>query len=551
MKLSKLGEFFKVLQLISKPTFLLYIFFYIFYGPISFSLGSWFYFHGIFVTILTFFCVMIHSFLKGNLIQKNSGWNMFYRLVLWAIFMMALGYQQVYQTEITISIVIYFFQHIFLLYSDIFNFLSQWNLWQCLSLGIGFYLIITEKKENTKKKWMQFLVCSLLFFLFRFGIHWIQPKENFIETSIHSSQRAKSSLESISGKPNLVMVLLEGVPRKHLVKLKSRYINFSLLNGSHFWIPMPHTSKSLFTWMTGESQLSNTRLQGNETLLESNLPKELEIKHGYQTEMIYTQSIYFEGMEQFFPKIFQTILEKSELEKRYGSSYSSFSWGMDDRILIPAMKSMVNTNQDPKFLFLGLSQTHSPYFVSQIDSNQRWKSPMDRYMGALMEEIEVLDSIISFWKENSSRETVLILSSDHGESFGEEGAHAHNYSLYNQETDVPFLLYFIKSGQVYIPKSGSSVNFKDTVLGLLETKANDRDPFLNPSFFSSDYQMDLVLKTWNSEIQKAWITKEKKYIYHSDRDQLIEMNWEEGNKNLITDPVLKQRVMNQIYSNIR
>lgn len=31
--------------------------------------------------------------------------------------------------------------------------------------------------------------------------------------------------------------------------------------------------------------------------------------------MIYTQSIYLEGMEQFFPKIFQTIVDKSILEK--------------------------------------------------------------------------------------------------------------------------------------------------------------------------------------------------------------------------------------------
>lgn len=71
------------------------------------------------------------------------------------------------------------------------------------------------------------------------------------------------------------------------------------------------------------------------------------------------------------------------------------------------------------------------------------------------------------------------------------------------------------------------------------------------NFFNHNYQPSLVLKTWNSEVQKAWINHDKKYIYHSDRDQLLQMDFIEDNRTPISDLRLKQKVLNQIYSEIR
>lgn len=528
-----------------------YSFSYFLYGFISFSFGVWIFFHGVFITLFSIFVLLIDFFLDHNW-NKNFKLNTIFRLVLWTFFVLAFSYQEVYQTALTLDLLIYFFQHISLLYSDLFNFLLEWKLMHWVALGIGFYLIVTSHKTDSKRNWILLSFGLLLLVLLRSG-SWINPdlSWNQNQKAPNTVQRVKSNLESISGKPNLVLVLLEGVPRKHLVKVKSRYIDFSNLEGSHFWIPMPHTSKSLFTWMTGISQLNQTRLQLDGSVMESNLPKQLEKTQNYQTSMIYTQSIYFEGMDRFFPKIFQTVWEKGDLEKRYGGLYPSFSWGMDDRVVLPALKQLSDFNKQPLFVLIGLSQTHSPYFVSNEKSRISFRSPFDRYMVALEEEVEVLDSIISYWKENSLRETVLILSADHGESFGEEGAHAHNYSLYNQETDVPFLLYFIKSGQLYIPKLGTSVDFKDTILSLLETHSNQKEEILKSNLFSLDYSPNLVLKTWNSEIQKSWITEGKKYIYHSDRDLLIETNFAEENRIPITNSTLKKKVLDEIYSNIR
>ncbi|TGK82605.1 arylsulfatase [Leptospira noumeaensis] len=542
---------FRTLLLRNFSNIILYVLLYVFLGTSYFSVSSWLYFHGFLITIYSILILVLDSYFYQKYRLNQSYREIFIRSVLWTFFVMVLSYVQVYQTALDVSLVVYFFQNFSNLYSDIPNFLYQWKLWQWLSLTFGYYLVFTKSVLDPKKDWIKLTVCILVFVFFRCGLDLSNQITNQNSNLPISNHRFKTNLESIVGKPNLFFVLLEGVPRKHLSKLKSRYIDYSQLNGSHFWVPMPHTSKSLFTWMTGVSQLTNSRMSINESFINSNLPKELELKHGYHTEMIYTQSLYFEGMEQFFPKIFNVVLDKSELQRRYGVNHSSFSWGMNDRVVNAAIKQISETKRNPIFLFLGLSQTHSPYFVSKTNSKGKWNSPYERYMESLSEEVEVLDSLISYLKENFSRETILILSADHGESFGEEGAHAHNYSLYNQETDVPFLIYFVKSGQVYIPKLGSSIHFKDTILNLLETGPRVMDKTVNTNFLKPNYQIDLVLKTWNSEIQKSWIANQKKYIYHSDKDLLLEMDYAEEKRTPIFDSKLKQKVLDHIYSEIR
>lgn len=528
----------------NSPMTLLYLLLYFFQGPIILSFGVWIYFHGLCVTLLAVLSVGLDFYLNQN--QKDKRLlKIMIRVFLWFLFLVVLGYQEVYQTALTFEIVFYFLNHINHLYSDIQNFFYQWQVWQWITLGMGFFVLFFKNRKIVT----YILLFGLIFVLvLRFDSERKKTSSHLNTNTNQQISRGKNFLESISGRPNIVLVMLEGVGRKHLVKTKSNYIDFSVLQDSHFWIPMPHTSKSIFTWLTGDSQLQTTRLTFNDSLLQLNLPKQLENLYGYETFMIYTQSLYFEGMDRFFPQIFQTVRDKSYLEEKYGKLYPTFSWGMDDRVVLSAMKQMFGAEKKPLFVLIGFSQTHSPYFVTNENSQSRWDSPLIRYEASLREELAVIDSIISFWKDNSSRETVLILTADHGESFGEEGAHAHNYSLYNQETDVPFLLYFIKSGQIYVPKLGTSVDFKDTILHLLETNSGKIKNNLEADFFHPNYQPNLFLKTWNSEIQKSWVIKDKKYIYHSDRDQLIQMDWSEKKRVPVTDSSLKQKIKNQIYS---
>lgn len=530
----------------STPMFYIYLSLYCFQGITSGSIDVWIYLHSFFLNTFTVVVLFLEFYIRYKQDQGNQ-YSLILRLISWILYVMILGYQQVYQTQVNYELFVYFLKHIQLLFNDLISFLYQWKLSQWIVLFLGFFWILYKAR---KKIFILLSVVILFFLSFHLEREDLDVR-NKSSVSITQTKRVKTFLESIPEKSNIVFVILEGVSRKHLSTQRSNYIDFSLLEGSHFWIPMPHTSKSLFTWMTGQSQLFQTRLQLDNFLLEDSLPKQLQKKYNYQTFMIYTQSIYFEGMDRFFPKIFQTVWDKTTLEKEYGSLYSSFSWGMDDRVILAAQKKINLKSNDPLFVLFGLSQTHSPYFVAVNGLNSEWKSPSIRYKVALQEEVKVLDSIISYWKENSDRETVIIISADHGESFGEEGAHAHNYSLYNQETDVPFLFYFVKSGKIFSPKQGTSIDFKTTILSLLNQNKDQVHLDRRKLFFTPDYKLELFLKTWNSEIQKSWIISDKKYIYHSDRDQLLEMELDDSNRKQVIDVKLKEKLVKQILSETR
>jgi arylsulfatase A-like enzyme len=65
------------------------------------------------------------------------------------------------------------------------------------------------------------------------------------------------------------------------------------------------------------------------------------------------------------------------------------------------------------------------------DSYDNCISALDRHVGSLIDELE---------RRGVLRDTLVIITSDHGEQFGEHGVFNHGYSLYAHEVHVPLLI---------------------------------------------------------------------------------------------------------------
>ncbi len=65
------------------------------------------------------------------------------------------------------------------------------------------------------------------------------------------------------------------------------------------------------------------------------------------------------------------------------------------------------------------------------DSYDDCIAALDRRVGALLDELE---------RREVLRDTLVIITSDHGEQFGEHGVFNHGFSLYSQEVHVPLLI---------------------------------------------------------------------------------------------------------------
>lgn len=528
-------------HILNTPKFqwiLFYLILYSFHYPGEILWSGWMYYHGFFLQILFLFGVLP---IVLNVLQLNSIFNQFSRILFLVPLLIVLNYQWVYQTQLNFHLFGYAVQNLGFLWKEFFPFLHEWSMVHYFPFLILIFLFdpfLVFMRYRVNPTFLLLVVYLLLLFHSKLNeqtLPAIHQKQNL-------KQKVNQFINHIPNDSHIVMIVLEGVSRKHLIGVNSKFINFSYLDNSHFLIPMPHTSKSLFTWMTGESQLNSSRIESTKQIEGESLPILLKQKYSYDTKMIYTQSIYFEGMNLFFPNVFQDVQDKTILEKKFSTPNGYFSWGMDDRVVLSEFKHL-DLGSHPLFVMVGLSQTHSPYFTH---SNRDISLPkVLRHTKALEENINLIDELISYIKTNSKKETFLIITADHGESFGEGGAHAHNYSLYNQEIDVPFLMYKIQSNELYIPKLGSSIHYKKTLLDLLQLETNRKENSQN--FFSSKYQLDLVLKTWNSEIQRGLVFDQKKYIFHNDKDILYEMDLDEKNQKKVLDPKSKDKLIKKMY----
>jgi arylsulfatase A-like enzyme/uncharacterized membrane protein YbhN (UPF0104 family) len=122
------------------------------------------------------------------------------------------------------------------------------------------------------------------------------------------------------------------------------------------------------------------------------------------------------------------------------------------------------------FLFLHYMDPHDPYFSHPYDghgiarvSNQHPDPELAAEMRLLYEgEIEFLDAniakLIAKLRElGVYDDTVIALTSDHGEEFYEHGGWWHGLTLYDEQIHVPLLVKWAKSQPADVPDAGNHV----------------------------------------------------------------------------------------------
>jgi arylsulfatase A-like enzyme len=108
-------------------------------------------------------------------------------------------------------------------------------------------------------------------------------------------------------------------------------------------------------------------------------------------------------------------------------------------------KKIKNIRNHPFFLFLHLWDVHNPYFCPKklrtYNGRNSKKILHDRYLGSVRYADRQLGRFFNFLKNNNIfDDTIVIVTSDHGESLTEHDIFFDHHGLYDETTHVPLII---------------------------------------------------------------------------------------------------------------
>ena len=134
------------------------------------------------------------------------------------------------------------------------------------------------------------------------------------------------------------------------------------------------------------------------------------------------------------------------------------SWGVKDRAMFDAALEWIDSDPETPFFLLAYTiETHHPYAtpeeVMDFDVKDRELADYlnairaaDEHIARLMAELE---------KRNLRDDTLVVVTSDHGEAFGQHNQRHHNFGIYESNVHIPLVL--IHPSLAKLPRRNHSV----------------------------------------------------------------------------------------------
>ncbi|MFD2179716.1 sulfatase-like hydrolase/transferase [Veronia pacifica] len=280
----------------------------------------------------------------------------------------------------------------------------------------------------------------------------------------------------------------------------ARKITDSFTNRSEvqrFYSVSPNTNQSIMQLYTNEYGVNGTY----------NTLHELK-KHGYDSLFISTQETkHFEMKTKLVDAGFDSIIDGEDLI----DCTSSNDYRLLDNIDVISEK----LKRGKAFIHVLNSQTHSRYSVENKDKFNRYKNTDDRgrYLNAVDEALDIVHTMLNKLKDDDVlKNTIVILTGDHGQSFGEEGYFTHSSATINQQVQIPLCIF---NNDLPMTKADSAnlLDLLPTVFDLLgvELDLNNKDG-IN---FTNQERNYLLLysetRGYNSPSNISVLRKGKKY----------------------------------------
>jgi arylsulfatase A-like enzyme len=188
---------------------------------------------------------------------------------------------------------------------------------------------------------------------------------------------------------------------------------------------------------------------------------ELLHQHGYRTALVSSASLAYDKDDEFLRRHgFQVIIEKVR----------STIQPIDAEMLTSAIRWIKQDPAHPFFLTLWTADTHHPYLSSAARDYRVNDPDFNRYLNGIATTDKLIAQVTDALESlNLSNDTLVVISGDHGEAFGEHRQSGHGFTTYDEEVHVPLLM--LNSRLFAHPRVvrsvGRQIDIAPTVLDLL------------------------------------------------------------------------------------
>ncbi|MCB9785887.1 MAG: sulfatase-like hydrolase/transferase [Deltaproteobacteria bacterium] len=202
------------------------------------------------------------------------------------------------------------------------------------------------------------------------------------------------------------------------------------------WSPSNFTATSLYSVMTG--LYPSAFLQGTRIVARPGLTlAERLAAAGYQTEAIVDLHPALPHVYAGFARVDDSLGVRASKAVRNRSTAST----ADElaSLGVAALSRHGGAEAPPFFLWMHLSEPHAEYLAHPgIDFGD---ADLDRYDAEIAAADAAVGRLLAAARDQGRlADTVIVVTSDHGESFGEHGVYTHGQSVYQEEIHVPLLI---------------------------------------------------------------------------------------------------------------
>ena len=149
--------------------------------------------------------------------------------------------------------------------------------------------------------------------------------------------------------------------------------------------------------------------------------------------------------------------------------YNKDNRGIVSRRIPPKVRSIIPKLAPPFFLWVHFYDPHAHYMPRP--ENRFGDRDADLYDGEVLDTDAYLGELIDWLDKNIAGDALFVVTSDHGEEFGEHGGQFHGTTLYEEVTRVPLLIRTPDRRRGVVKDAVSLLDLAPTLLDVLGIKA--------------------------------------------------------------------------------